>query len=436
MGDTAVVVCPRDGLSEAALVDVEVGGLGLLVRSLLTAQQAGFERLFVVASAAQQGVLRRQVAEEPRLAGRVRWAEAAADLVPPPAQSVAWVPAVVMPAGILRSWRRRASDAGGPATSAGIGAGPWAVPSAALPAFVDAAREGLAGLERFREQARIAGTLQDVPWDGAGPEIIGSPADVPAVERRMLRALRTPEDGPIVDRFVNRTISERISRLLVRWPVTPNQVTVASLLTGLVAAWLLSHDGAATSLPGLALFQLSVVLDHVDGEIARLRFQFSRLGKWLDNFSDHVVDLAVIACLAWRVASDGEAGRVAALGVAAAIGVTGSFLVVFWWSLAKPRDADGASARRGAAMLKSMANRDGFGLALWATVLVGRPAWFLWTLAVGSNVYWIVWLALCGVPATRRSRGARTDRPQARPGEVSHRERGGDGRPRHPGSDE
>lgn len=215
----------------------------------------------------------------------------------------------------------------------------------------------------------------------------------------MLRAQRSAEDGPIVDRFINRTISERITRLAVRGPVTPNQVTVASLLTGLLGAWLLAQTSFAASVSGLLLCQLSVVLDHVDGEIARLKFQFSRLGKWLDNFSDHVVDLAVIACVAWRVAVAGEAWSVAPLGIAAAAGVTGSFAVVFWWSLAERHASGNQKARRGVETLTSMANRDGFYLALWTTLLVGRPAWFLWTLAIGSNAYWVVWLALCGFPA-------------------------------------
>jgi len=258
-------------------------------------------------------------------------------------------------------------------------------------------------VERFREHARRTAPVYDVPWEGTMPEAVRSSADVPGVERRMLRALRTPEDGPIVDRFVNRTISERISLRLVRWPVTPNQITLASLLTGLLGAWVLRHDGAATSLLGLALFQCSVVLDHVDGEIARLRFQFSRLGKWLDNFSDHVVDLAVIAAIAWRVAVGGSGASVLALLGGAVLGVTGSFLAVFFWSLRGGKSTSGASSQRAAETMISMANRDGFCLALWATILLGRPVWFLWTLAIGSNIFWTAWLAVCGLPRRARA---------------------------------
>jgi phosphatidylglycerophosphate synthase len=402
MTDTAIVVCPRRGLSEATLLDLDVAGLGLLTRSLLTAQRAGFERLLVVASADQLPGLQRRVAGEPRLAGRIRWVDAAAELTSLSERSVVLVPSLVLQPDALRAWRQRVDAIEGTTVPVGVDAGPWVVASGLLQACINAARNGLAGLERFRHEVCGQGTPETVQWDGPAPEVVRSAQDVPTVERRMIRSQRSAEDGPIVDRFVNRTLSEPITRRLVRWPITPNQITVISLGTGLFGAWLLAYERTATSLLGLMLFQFSVVLDHVDGEVARLRFQFSRLGKWLDNFSDHVVDLAVIACVAWRAAA-GESGTVMLLGMVAAVGVTGSFLVVFWSSLAGQQDTTRQQARRGAAGLTAMANRDGFCLALWATLLLGRPVWLLWTLAVGSNVYWMVWLVVCGIPARAKA---------------------------------
>ncbi len=399
MIDTAIVVCPRDGHPEEALLGLDVAGLRLLTRTLLTARQAGIARLVVVASPAQQRMLRRQVAPEPRLDGCVAWTDVAGEIEPRQGKSVVMIPSMILQAETLGAWRTSAEGVDGAAVPAGSDAGPWAVPSALLAACVKAAREGRESLERFGGQLRTRGELRAVPWQGSAPEAIDSAADVPAAERRMLRAQRSVEDGPILDRYVNRTLSAPLTRFAVRRPITPNQVTVISLLAGLLGAWLLAREGAAATLCGLLLFQLSVVLDHVDGEIARLKFQFSRLGKWLDNFSDHAVDLAVIACVAWRAASSGAAGSVAALGAAAAVGVTGSFLVVFWWSLGGRRHGQSEKARRSAEALTSMANRDGFCLALWATLLAGRPVWFLWTLAIGSNVYWLAWLAICGMPA-------------------------------------
>ena len=83
------------------------------------------------------------------------------------------------------------------------------------------------------------------------------------------------------------------------------------------------------SLWGLVLFQLSVFLDHVDGEVVRLKFRSSRLGKWLGNLSDYFAGLTVVGSRIWRVARKGPAAQFIGLGVAAARGITLAFLVVF-----------------------------------------------------------------------------------------------------------
>jgi phosphatidylglycerophosphate synthase len=280
------------------------------------------------------------------------------------------------------------------------GVGPTAVPARHLPACLEAALGGESELARYLVQVHANGGLRRVPWEGASWQSIRSPQEVPGIERRIIAAFRSSEDGPIVDRFVNRTLSAHLSRWLVTCRVTPNQITLASLLTGLLAAWVLHFDEVQASLVGLVLYQLSMVLDHVDGEVARLKFQFSRLGKWLDNVGDHAVGLAVIACLTWRVAVNGTFGHMAMLGLAAAIGVTGAFLMYFLWSLAgrSPEARRTNPARMAARVLSTLANRDGFCLALWAALLLDRPTWFLWALALGANVYWLAWLLVYGLP--------------------------------------
>lgn len=400
MIDTAIVVCPQPDLPEAGLLGVRVAGVPLLTRALLTAQRAGIERFAVVASAPQQAALRGQLDDEARLRGRVRWLEPTEDPRAPSAYSLILPVSVVLEAGALRGWLTRVVDSGLVTAPDAAGMSPLVVPAALLPECIRAALRGQPGLMQFLGKLQGDRRLVTVPWEGMGQQPVRSAAEVPAVERAMLAGLRSPEDGPIVDRFVNRALSAFLTRGLIRLPVTPNQVTAASLVTGLLGAWFLGTEGVIASLLGLALFQLSVILDHVDGEVARLKFLFSPLGKWLDNVSDHVVDLAVIALLTWRVAGERTAGYFAVLGLAAAVGVTGAFAVVFWWSVSEqPRAArTTAPAQLLAPVLAFLANRDGFSLALWVTVLLGRPTWFLWALALGANAYWVAWLLIYGLP--------------------------------------
>ncbi len=398
--DTAVVVCPRPEQPEAEVLGVQVAGVPLLLRALLTAQQAGVQRFTVLASEPQQGALRGQLDGEPRLQGRVEWIEAKEDAGPPPAQSLVLPPWIVLNPGALRRWLLRVTDGGSVAIADEEGAGPLAVPASLLSACIEAAHIGPSGMKAFLEMLDGDRRLVRVPWEGMPPRPVRTPDELPDVEREMLAGLRSPEDGPLVDRYVNRTVSGLLTRTLFASSVTPNQITLGSLLAGLLGAWLLGIEGVMSTLGGLALLQLSVILDHVDGEVARLKFLFSPLGKWLDNFSDHLVDLAVIAMLAWRAASRETAGQFAVLGLAAAVGVTGAFLVVFWWSVSgAPRAVRKTTlARTMARVLTGLANRDGFFLVLWVTLLVGRATWFLWALALGANAYWAVWLLIYGAP--------------------------------------
>ena len=404
----AIIVCPREEAPESRLLEERVAGLPVLTRALLTAQHAGIERVIVVASLAQAQTLQGQVEGDARLTRRVEWREAGALVDPGGPPRLLLAPWVIAGAGMLRRWL---AGAEGCRAVAVVDAAPLAV---AAPELVgrcaEALRSGQAGWAGLLAALEAEGRLARVPLGEPPPSVIGSPGEIPAAERAMLAALSTPEDGPLVDRHVNRRCSAVLSRWLARTRATPNQVTAASIASGLLGAWLLGQDERLATLAGLALFQLSVILDHVDGELARLKFQFSRLGKWLDNIGDHVVDLAVILFLAWRTAATSSSEILAALGLVAGLGVTGAFLLVFWWSasggLPRP-SADGprATLARG---LRALANRDGFCLPLWVTMLLDRPVWLLWTFALGANIYWVLWLVVYGIP---RRNGPRPSSP-------------------------
>jgi phosphatidylglycerophosphate synthase len=398
--DTAVVVCPRPELPEADLLGVRVAGIPLLTRALLAVQCAGIERFVLVAEGTQQPALRTQLNREPRLRGRIRWVEPAEDPKSESHYTLVLPSSLIVDAGALRGWLARLVDRGGVAAPDAGRIGPLAVPSALLPACIQALLRGSSGLVRYLKGLHKDHRIERIAWDGAGHQPARSLAELAAIEQTMLAALKSPEDGPIVDRFVNRAVSTRLTRWMIAFPVTPNQITCTSLITGLAGAWLLGSEGMLRSLWGLVLFQISLILDHMDGEVARLKFLSSRLGKWLDAFSDHVVGLAVVGLLTWRVARNGPAVQFIGLGLAAALGITLAFLVVFLWSVSAQhlRARTTIPAQFLARALTFLANRDGFCLALWVAILLGRPTWFLWTLALGANAYWGLWLFIYGLP--------------------------------------
>ncbi len=112
-----------------------------------------------------------------------------------------------------------------------------------------------------------------------------------------LRAAARDDDG-FFSTFVLRKISRIFTSALVETKTKPNTVTAISILIGLLAAYIASTGRYFTS--GVVLL-FSLVLDCVDGEIARYKGEFSRLGAWLDALSDRIKEFAYIGALAYSV---------------------------------------------------------------------------------------------------------------------------------------
>ncbi|MBI4957745.1 MAG: CDP-alcohol phosphatidyltransferase family protein [Myxococcales bacterium] len=124
----------------------------------------------------------------------------------------------------------------------------------------------------------------------------GTPAGRREATRRLFEDCRKPVDG-LVSRHLNRHLSLALSRRLVELPVTPNQLSIATFCLCLPAAWLAAEGGYGPTLAAAALMQLNSVCDGVDGELARVRCEASRLGAWLDTVLDDLSNLVFYAAL-------------------------------------------------------------------------------------------------------------------------------------------
>lgn len=101
------------------------------------------------------------------------------------------------------------------------------------------------------------------------------------------------QDG-IVSRFVNRLISRQITRLLLRFPITPNVWTMSIFPLLIVAFLFLVRGDYAGFVIGCAIFQIYSILDGCDGEIARARNLVSKSGEKFDTLCDTVGNLLLV----------------------------------------------------------------------------------------------------------------------------------------------
>jgi 1L-myo-inositol 1-phosphate cytidylyltransferase / CDP-L-myo-inositol myo-inositolphosphotransferase len=376
----------REGDGERVIL-----GLSLVQRATLAARRAGYCE--VLALSAKDGV-----AAGP--AGVPGWSRFVANLT-----SAHAAPLVIAPAAVLAEtdWLERLAEA--PVEPAAWAAVPnrVAVIAAASAADAlqaldeaDAARDLSAVEDRL---ARRFGPPAAIP-SGIDPIVVAAPADVPLAEQRLMRALVKDTDG-FMARHVERPISLAISRLLAPTAITPNQMSLISILVGICGGPFFLSSRASLQTIGALLFLAHSILDGCDGELARLKFAESRWGGVLDFWGDNVVHVVIFACMGvgWSLAA--AAGWPLLLGAAAVLGTLGSAGFVYW-RLMRAKDDGGAlftsvsaePGRRLARVLDSASRRDFIYLVL-ILAFFGKSNWFLLLAGIGAPIYFclVVFLA-------------------------------------------
>jgi phosphatidylglycerophosphate synthase len=244
-----------------------------------------------------------------------------------------------------------------------------------------------------------AGVPLEVEWagpDGVAPEgwrvvrgdeLMGrrivDEAERVAAEWALCRGLTTSYQG-VFDTLINGTLSVPISRLLSYTPVRPNHVTAVASVIGLTAGGLLLGGEAWRVALGGLLLQTQIVLDCVDGQLARMRFQGSKFGQWFDNVADDVIDITFIACAGAALGGPWLAVGLAA-GVARAWGQalvfhevyrrtgTGDVFSFRIWFEREQASADEVFDRRGlGSYVRALGRRDGYVFVWMLLCLAGQ----------------------------------------------------------------
>ena len=112
--------------------------------------------------------------------------------------------------------------------------------------------------------------------------------------------MRTPlGGGTIVSAYLIDRIVVRLGVVFERLPFTPNQVTLMSAAVGVAAGILFIFD---QWLAGAISVFASMVLDGLDGEVARRKNMKSKYGAFLDTMMDRVVDTTIVLGVAYSSA--------------------------------------------------------------------------------------------------------------------------------------
>ncbi|HHT9119799.1 MAG TPA: CDP-alcohol phosphatidyltransferase family protein [Candidatus Hypogeohydataceae bacterium YC41] len=192
-------------------------------------------------------------------------------------------------------------------------------------------------------------------------------------------------DG-LMSMYVNRKLSGLVTRLLIRLPITPNQITICSLLIGLVACWFFWQGGYWHCVFAALIYYASVIVDLSDGEVARLKFMQSWLGAWLDSICDSIIYAGVLVTTALALSRAGYP-YVLWAGLAAAIS---AIIILNLEPYLFSQNISEGVFNMSASFTERLANVDTFQIALFIFVFSGKLLWFIWGMAVGWTVYLII----------------------------------------------
>lgn len=117
-------------------------------------------------------------------------------------------------------------------------------------------------------------------------------------------------------------VVEPTSRALLKWKVTPNQITVLGSM-GTIATALIFFT-AGNFFWGTMVMLIFIFSDLVDGTMARLGGISSRWGAFLDSTADRIVDAALVGSVTYFLYTESDS-----LQVVSWFALAGGFLVSY-----------------------------------------------------------------------------------------------------------
>jgi phosphatidylglycerophosphate synthase len=396
-----------EGAGQELSPTARLAGLPIAERVVRSAVRAGYDRIVVSAEnmeAKTAGLLRRLAASIPEITlvsgsdGVRRALDAVAGERPVTAIGAGLVvsPALLQRARALRPAAREILD-----VAAGAG---WPE-SGVLRLGIDAAQDRTyleAALATRMSATGLLPSGEDVAEGRAQLAVrVRTRPELKAAEATIRRSSYKDTDNTLA-RF-NRRLSLPISIALMRTPLTANQLSVMLVALGFYAAWLFSLGHYRAGVLGAFLSLAASILDGCDGEIARLKYQESALGCWIETFGDYSYYVAIFIGLTIGAVRHTHSEAFYWIGALALAGTLLSFAFLIYLrtriTAGRPERLHAIAAERFKAeqtlwsrviwRLSFTATRSAMPYGIFAVAVVNLLPVIVVLAAIGSNIYWI-----------------------------------------------
>ena len=107
---------------------------------------------------------------------------------------------------------------------------------------------------------------------------------------KLIKKIKEVNKGQIYNIFSTeaflRIVAWYVTPLFYYLRIKPNIISIISLITGIIAALIIIYGGKDAYLYGVLIYIFSIIFDHCDGNIARLRNIPTFFGRFMDGLFD------------------------------------------------------------------------------------------------------------------------------------------------------
>lgn len=107
------------------------------------------------------------------------------------------------------------------------------------------------------------------------------------------RSLKTVDSEEILDLVIFRPISFLLVKLIYPTNITPNQISIVALIFGILTGILYAFATPEFFIFASASFFICNTLDCMDGQLARLKKNGTKIGRVIDGFIDYITSISV-----------------------------------------------------------------------------------------------------------------------------------------------
>ena len=318
----------------------QVGSLPILLRTILAAQKAGTTQIVVVIDPITKLRVQHGLSSTRRLPKSVQWIDTAsgADFwhrlrfiaTGTGCQRLVLIngSSTYHPSLLQKADKWNDEDAGLALMSGDKPLGIYALSVKTIRHLAEHCPTPVGSFEELEESLAAMGSVVPIPVRDDRWQRVSTPEDCEAAEQKLNGWLVKPTDG--IFARTNRRISIPISRQIIKFPITPNMVSIFTLGVGFASGLFFARGGYWNALFGAFLCLFASILDGCDGEVARLTFQESDFGCWLETVCDYLFYLVLFAGMTIGLWRSSGTKTYLVWGALLFFGAIASFVAVGW----------------------------------------------------------------------------------------------------------